>query len=187
VSKLSDIQVLADATMREFGRIDVLVNNAGIHFDEAALDVTEEHWDRIIDTNLKGVFFCSQIIGRIMVEQQKGKIINISSTFGLVGFRNRAAYASSKAGVTNLTRVLAIEWGPYNINVNGIAPTATRTSLNEDLFADPEWRKRVLRLIPVGRFCQPQDLVGALVYLASDASDMVTGITIPVDGGWTAW
>lgn len=187
VSKLSDIQALADATMGEFGRIDVLVNNAGTHIDESALDVTEEHWDRVIDTNLKGLFFCSQIIGRVMVDQQKGKIINVSSTFGLVGFKNRAAYASSKAGVTNLTRVLAIEWGSYNVNVNAIAPTATRTSINENLFADAEWRKRVLRLIPVGRFCQPKDLMGTVVYLASDASDMVTGVTIPVDGGWTAW
>ena len=187
VSKVNDIQKLSDATMREFGHIDILVNNAGIHIEEAALDVTEEHWDRVIDTNLKGVFFCSQIIGRVMVEQRKGKIINVSSTFGLVGFRNRAAYSSSKGGVTNLTRVLAIEWGPYNVNVNGIAPTATRTSINENLFADPAWQERVLRLIPVGRFCETQDLVGAVVFLASDASDMVTGVTLPVDGGWTAW
>lgn len=187
VSKVSDIQKLSDATMSEFGHIDILVNNAGTHIDEAALDVTEEHWDLVIDTNLKGVFFCSQIIGRVMVEQRKGKIINVSSTFGLVGFKNRAAYSSSKGGVTNLTRVLAIEWGPYNVNVNGIAPTATRTSINENLFADPAWRERVLRLIPVGRFCQTQDLVGAVVFLASDASDMVTGVTLPVDGGWTAW
>jgi len=187
VSKLSDIQELSDATMSEFGHIDILVNNAGTHVDEAALDVTEEHWDLVIDTNLKGVFFCSQIIGRVMVEQRKGKIINVSSTFGLVGFKNRAAYSSSKGGVTNLTRVLAIEWGPYNVNVNGIAPTATRTSINENLFADPAWRERVLRLIPVGRFCQTQDLVGAVIFLASDASDMVTGVTLPVDGGWTAW
>lgn len=187
VSKVSDIQKLSDATMSEFGHIDILVNNAGTHVDEAALDVTEEHWDLVIDTNLKGVFFCSQIIGRVMVEQRKGKIINVSSTFGLVGFKNRAAYSSSKGGVTNLTRVLAIEWGPYNVNVNGIAPTATRTSINENLFADPAWRERVLRLIPVGRFCQTQDLVGAVIFLASDASDMVTGVTLPVDGGWTAW
>ena len=187
VSKVSDIQELSDATMSEFGHIDILVNNAGTHVDEAALDVTEEHWDLVIDTNLKGVFFCSQIIGRVMVEQRKGKIINVSSTFGLVGFKNRAAYSSSKGGVTNLTRVLAIEWGPYNVNVNGIAPTATRTSINENLFADPAWRERVLRLIPVGRFCQTQDLVGAVIFLASDASDMVTGVTLPVDGGWTAW
>lgn len=187
VSKVKDIQVLADATMGEFGRVDILVNNAGIHFDESALDATEEHWDRIIDTNLKGLFFCSQIIGRLMVKQQKGKIINISSTFGLVGFKNRAAYAASKGGVTNLTKVLAIEWGPYNVNVNAIAPTATRTSLNEKLFADPNWRTRVLSLIPMGKFCEPKDLVGAVIYLASDASDMVTGVTLPVDGGWTAW
>ena len=86
-----------------------------------------------------------------------------------------------------LTKVLAIEWGPYNVNVNAIAPTATRTTINEELFANPQWRKNVLARIPIGRFCEPTDLVGAVVYLASDASDMVTGITLPVDGGWTAW
>jgi len=187
VSRLSDIQELADATMGEFGRVDILVNNAGIMIDESSFDVTEEHWDRVMNTNLKGLFFCCQIIGRLMVSQKKGKIINMSSTFGLVGFRNRAAYAASKGGVTNLTRALAIEWGPYNVNVNAIAPTATRTSVNEQQFADPKWRAHVLSLIPVGRFGQPKDLVGAVVYLAGNASDMVTGVTLPVDGGWTAW
>lgn len=122
-----------------------------------------------------------------MIRQEKGKIINVSSTFGLVGYEKRAVYAASKGGVVRLTKVLAIEWDPYNINVNAIAPTATRTSLNAHLFDDAEWRKEVVRRIPIGRFCEQKDLVGAAVYLASDASDMVTGVTLPVDGGWTAW
>lgn len=187
LTKLTDIQTLADAAMAEFGRIDILVNNAGININKSALEMTEEDWDFVLDTNLKSYFFSSQIIGRLMVEQRKGKIINISSTFGLVGFEKRAGYASSKGGITILTKVLAIEWGPYNVNVNAIAPTATRTTINEELFANPQWRKNVLARIPIGRFCEPADLVGAVVYLASDASDMVTGITLPVDGGWTAW
>lgn len=187
LTKLSDIQAVANASVAEFGRIDVLVNNLGININKPALEMSEEEWDRVLDTNLKSYFLCSQVIGKLMVEQRKGKIINISSTFGLVGFEKRSAYASSKGGIVQLTKVLAIEWGPYNVNVNGIAPTATRTAINEELFANPQWRKEVLARIPIGRFCEPKDLVGAVVFLASDASDMVTGVTLPVDGGWTAW
>ena len=187
VTNLSDIQALADATLAEFGRVDILVNNAGMNINEPVLDVTEEHWDRIMDTNLKGLFFCSQIFGRVMVEQRQGKIVNVSSTFGLVGYEQRSVYAASKGGVTQLTKVLAIEWAPYNVNVNAIAPTATHTPMNAALFADPVWREEVLRRIPAGRYCEPEDLVGAVVFLSSDASDLVTGITLPVDGGWTAW
>ena len=186
-TKLSDIQALADAAVTDFGRVDILVNNAGININKSALEMTEEDWDRVLDINLKSYFFCSQIIGRLMVEQRKGKIINVSSTFGLVGFEKRSAYASSKGGIGQLTKVLAIEWGPYNVNVNAIAPTATLTAINKELFANPEWRKGVLARIPIGRFCEPKDLVGAVVFLASEASNMVTGITLPVDGGWTAW
>lgn len=187
ITVLSEIETLAEATKSALGKIDILVNNSGTNVHEPALEVTEEHWDRIINTNLKGLFFCCQIIGRIMVEQRRGKIVNIGSTFGLVGNENRSVYCASKGGVTQLTKVLAIEWASHNINVNAIAPTATRTPMNEKLFADPEWRKEVLRKIPAGRFCHPEDLVGAVVYLSSEASDMVTGVTLPVDGGWTAW
>ena len=186
-TKSSDFKVMTEAAMAAFGRIDILVNNAGININKFCLDMTEEEWDLVMDTNLKSYFLASQAVGRIMVEQKKGKIVNISSTFGLVGFEKRSAYASSKGGVGQLTKVLAIEWGPYNVNVNAIAPTATRTTINEELFANEEWQKNMLARLPVKRFCQPVDLVGTAVYLASDASDMVTGITIPVDGGYTAW
>ena len=118
---------MTEAAMAAFGRIDILVNNAGININKFCLDMTEEEWDLVMDTNLKSYFLASQAVGRIMVEQKKGKIVNISSTFGLVGFEKRSAYASSKGGVGQLTKVLAIEWGPYNVNVNAIAPTATRT------------------------------------------------------------
>jgi 2-deoxy-D-gluconate 3-dehydrogenase len=187
VTKAKDIQQMADASVATFGRIDVLVNNAGININKTALDLTEEDWDLVLNTNLKSYFLASQAVGRFMVKQRKGKIINISSTFGLVGFEKRAAYASSKGGVGQLTKVLAIEWGPYNVNVNAIAPTATRTTINEELFANEAWQKFMLDRLPVKRFCRTVDLVGATVFLASDASDMVTGITLPVDGGWTAW
>ncbi|OGP88451.1 MAG: 2-deoxy-D-gluconate 3-dehydrogenase [Deltaproteobacteria bacterium RBG_16_48_10] len=187
VTKAGDIQAMVDASVATFGRIDILVNNAGTNINKAALDMTEEDWDLVLDTNLKSYFLASQAAGRFMVKQRKGKIINVSSTFGLVGFEKRSAYASSKGGVGQLTKVLAIEWGPYNVNVNAIAPTATRTTLNEELFANEAWQKWMLDRLPVKRFCQPVDLVGATVFLASDASDMVTGVTLPVDGGWTAW
>ena len=187
ITKAGDIRAMADASAATFGRIDILVNNAGININKAALDMTEEDWDLVLDTNLKSYFLASQAVGRFMVKQRRGKIINISSTFGLVGFENRSAYAASKGGIGQLTKVLAIEWGPYHVNVNAIAPTATRTSINEELFANEAWQKWMLERLPVKRFCQPVDLVGAAVFLASDASDMVTGVTLPVDGGWTAW
>jgi NAD(P)-dependent dehydrogenase (short-subunit alcohol dehydrogenase family) len=186
-TKLKDIQSMADAAVAKFGRIDILVNNAGVAVHKLVLDMTEEEWDFVLDTNLKSYFLASQAVGRFMVKQRKGKIINISSTFGLVGFANRSSYCASKGGVGQLTKVLAIEWGPFNVNVNAIAPTATRTSINAELFKNEEWRKWMLERLPIKKFCEPEDLVGATVFLASDASDMVTGITLPVDGGWTAW
>lgn len=187
VTRAADIKAMADAAIAEFGRIDILVNNAGININKSCLDMTEEDWDLVLDTNLKSYFLASQAVGRYMVEQKYGKIINISSTFGLVGFENRTAYASSKGGVGQLTKVLAIEWGPYNVNVNAIAPTATRTTINEDLFANEDWQKWMLERLPVKKFAMPIDMVGAAIFLASDAAGMVTGITLPVDGGWTAW
>jgi NAD(P)-dependent dehydrogenase (short-subunit alcohol dehydrogenase family) len=187
VTKPQDIQSMADAAVAKFGRIDILVNNAGVAPHKPALDMTEEEWDFVLDTNLKSYFLASQAVGRFMVRQQKGKIINISSTFGLVGFGNMSSYCASKGGVGQLTKVLAIEWGPFNVNVNAIAPTATRTSINTERFKNEEWRKWMLERLPIKKFCQPEDLVGAAVFLASDSSDMVTGITLPVDGGWTAW
>ena len=186
-AKSSDIQAMADATLSEFGHVDILVNNAGININKTCLEMTEEEWDLVLTTNLKSYFLASKIVGRLLVEQKKGKVINMSSTFGLVGFEKRSAYAASKGGVSQLTKVLAIEWGPFNVNVNAIAPTATRTSINEELFSNEEWRKNMLARLPVKRFCQPADLVGAAVFLASDASDMVTGVTLPVDGGYTSW
>lgn len=183
----SDIQAMADATLSEFGHVDILVNNAGININKTCLEMTEEEWDLVLATNLKSYFLASKIVGRLLVQQKRGKVINMSSTFGLVGFERRSAYAASKGGVSQLTKVLAIEWGPFNVNVNAIAPTATRTSINEELFSNEEWRKNMLARLPVKRFCQPADLVGAAVFLASDASDMVTGVTLPVDGGYTAW
>ena len=187
VRKIPEIHAMVRETVKAFGHIDILVNNAGINIPQWAVDVTEEAWDTIIDTNLKGLFFCAQAVGKVMIEQKKGKIINISSQAGSVGILYRAAYCSSKGGVNLLTKVLAIEWAKYNIKVNAIAPTFVETPLSRTMFQQKEgFREYVLGNIPLGRIGKPEDVVGAIIYLASDASDLVTGHVLLIDGGWTA-
>ena len=175
------------AAMAAFGRIDILVNNAGINRPKDAFDVTEEDWDAILGVNLKGLFFLSQQVGRHMRDAGGGKIINMASIMGVVGYYQRAAYCSSKAAVVNLTRVLAIEWAPFKINVNAIGPTFVVTPLTQAYFDDPQKSEELVSRIPWGRAGQPEDVVGAAVFLASDAAELVTGHTMLVDGGWTAW
>jgi 2-deoxy-D-gluconate 3-dehydrogenase len=186
VTSLKSIQRMVEKSLQQFSRIDILVNNAGINVPKNALDVTEDDWDRVLDVNLKGVFFCAQAVGREMVKRKSGKIINIASQNGVVGYHQRAAYCSSKAGVVNLTRVLAIEWAPYRVNVNAVAPTFVLTPLTEKMFANPVFSREIHRRIPLGRLGKPEDVSGAVVFLASPASDLVTGHTLLVDGGWTA-
>ena len=172
--------------VQEMGRIDVLVNNAGVNIPKDALEVTEEDWDGVLDVNLKGLFFMSQRTAREMIRTGSGKIVNITSQNGVVGYYKRAAYCSSKAGVVNLTRVLAIEWAQYNINVNAVGPTFILTPLTQATFDDPVLREDLLSRIPLGRVGQPEDVVGSVVFLASAAADLITGHTLLVDGGWTA-
>ena len=187
VTEQASIQALVDRVLDEWGRIDILVNNAGMNIRQFAVDLTEDAWDQIIDTNLKGVVFCSQAVGRHMVERgEGGKIINISSQLGVVGEGQRIAYCASKAGVVNVTRVLALEWAPHQVNVNAIAPTYVRTPLVDKLLADDAVRENIVRRIPLGRVAEPEEIAGAVVFLASPASDFVTGHTLLVDGGWTA-
>jgi NAD(P)-dependent dehydrogenase (short-subunit alcohol dehydrogenase family) len=187
VTSLESIDAMVEAALDRFGQIDILVNNAGINIPEPALEVTEEHWDRLLDINLKGVFFCAQKVGKVMVARGQGKIINISSQMGLVGGRLRAAYCSSKGGVVQLTKVLAIEWSKQGVNVNGVAPTFLKTPFTAPMFENEAFRTEVLRNIPLGRIGEVEDVLGAIIFLASSASDLVTGHTILVDGGWTAW
>ena len=186
VRDLASIDAMVRAAVAEMGRIDILVNNAGINIPRPALEFTEEEWDAVLDINLKGVFFCSQRVAREMVEGGGGKIVNIASQNGVVGYYKRAAYCSSKAGVVNLTRVLAIEWAEHGIRVNAVGPTFILTPLTQSTFDDPVLREDLLRRIPLGRVGQPEDVVGAVVFLASPAADLVTGHTLLVDGGWTA-
>lgn len=187
VTQVASIQTFVGRVIEEWGRIDILVNNAGINIPRLAVDITEDEWDRVLDTDLKGVFFCSQAVGRHMIERGGGgKIINVSSQMGVVGYRYRAHYCSAKAGVINLTRVLAFEWADYQINVNAVAPTFVETPLTAPMFEDPSFRQEVLSRIPLGRLGTPVDVAGAIVYLASPAADFITGHALLIDGGWTA-
>jgi 2-deoxy-D-gluconate 3-dehydrogenase len=187
VTRLPMIGEAVDQVVRQFGKIDILVNNAGINIPRLALDVTEEDWDRVLDVNLKGLFFVAQAVGqKSMVIGSGGKIINIASQNGVIGYFYRAAYCASKAGVVNLTRVLALEWAKYKINVNAIGPTFVETPLTRPMFENAEFKADVLSRIPLARLGKPEDIAGAVVYLASPAADLVTGHTLLVDGGWTA-
>lgn len=171
------------------GRLDVLVNNAGINIPKLAMDVTEEEWDRVLDVNLKGVFFVAQAAGRVMRDQTPpgGCIVTIASQMGLVGYWDRAAYCSSKAGVVNLTRVLAIEWAQYNIRANAVCPTFVETPLTTPMFEkDPALKEDVLSRILTGRLATPEEVAAAVVFLAGPGAAMVNGHALAVDGGWTA-
>jgi NAD(P)-dependent dehydrogenase (short-subunit alcohol dehydrogenase family) len=186
VTKIPEIHAMVGQSLKAFGHIDILVNNAGINITQWAVDVTEEAWDRVIDTNLKALFFCAQAVGKVMIQQKKGTIINISSQTGTIAIPQRAVYCSSKGGVNQLTKVLAIEWAQYNINVNAIAPTFIETPFSKPMFEKEGFREYVLGNIPLGRVGQPEDVTGAVIYLASEASNLVTGHVLLVDGGWTA-
>jgi len=186
ITQKIDIEKGVEKALQHFGRIDILVNNAGINIPKPALEVTEEDWRRVMDSNLTGLFFCCQAVGRIMINQKNGKIINISSQTGTVAIKLRAAYCASKAGVNLLTKVLALEWGPHNINVNAVAPTFIETPMTKPMLENQAFREMVLSKILLGRVGQPKDVLGAVIYLASPASDLVTGHVLLVDGGWTA-
>ncbi len=176
---------LVDTCVQEMGRIDVLVNCAGINRTQLAEDVTEENWDAVHNINLKSLFFICQAAGREMIKHHRGKIINISSQAGSVAIPFRAAYCSSKGGVDQLTRVLALEWSKYNINVNAVAPTFVETEMTKKMLGDPEFKKFVLDSIPLGRMANPEEDAYPVLFLATEYADMITGHVLLVDGGWT--
>jgi len=186
ISSIDEINRAVEVSLQEFGRIDILVNNAGIVIPQPAENVDEESWDKTMGTNLKGLFFCAQRFGKVMMKQRKGKIIHISSILAFTALDKHIAYCASKGGVTMITKCLALEWGKYGINVNCIAPTFIRTPLSAPNVNNPKMRAWILERTPIGRIGEPEDVVGAAIYLASPASDLVTGETIMVDGGWVA-
>jgi len=178
---------LASETVSRMGRVDILVNNAGINIRKPVLELSAEEYRQVLATNLEGYFLCARAFGSHLVAQGSGKVINISSIMGRVALANQAAYASSKGGIEQLTKVLAIEWAPHNVQVNAIGPTYFETELTRPLFEDPDRRDLITARTPMGRWGQPHELAGAVIFLASHASDYVTGHTLLVDGGWTAW
>jgi NAD(P)-dependent dehydrogenase (short-subunit alcohol dehydrogenase family) len=187
VTDRQSVQRLADVVMDELGRIDILVNNAGTAITKPAEDLTEEDWDRVIDVDLKGVFLCSIIFGRLMIAQRKGKIVNIASTLGLVGDRQVLPYCVAKGGVVQMTRALALEWAKHNIQVNALCPGYVKTPMNEaDIMGNDRIYKHIIGKTPMRRMGEVAELVEPLLFLASDASSYMTGQMLVVDGGWTA-
>jgi NAD(P)-dependent dehydrogenase (short-subunit alcohol dehydrogenase family) len=173
-------------TVQRFGRLDILVNNAGLGTNHDALEATEEEWDELFAVNVRGLFFTCQSAGRRMVAQRYGRIVNMASQAGLVGIPRHAAYSASKGAVIALARVLALEWSPFGVTVNSVAPTFIRTSGTAARLDRPEFLADVLERLPVGRVGTTTDVAGAVLYLASPAAALVTGTVLVVDGGWTA-
>lgn len=185
VSKKQDVDAMAEKTVERFGRIDALVNNAGALFQEPFLTSTEEQYYKIYDVNVKGLFLCAQAVARQMIKQKKGKIINVSSIAAIVGQANLSLYSSSKGAVLSLTRAMALELAPHNIQVNAILPGTTETPMAADALANPETRAQLTSGIPLGRLGKPEDHVGAVLYFASEESNWCTGQTLIVDGGYS--
>ena len=184
VSKSDQVKTLIEKLLKEFGRIDILVNNAGISpFTVPIEDLREDGWDKIINTNLKGIFLCTQTAGREMIKQKQGKIINMTSIGGVVGFPGQAAYCVSKAGIIMVTKMFALEWGKYNINVNAIGPGMVETQLTKKYLENKDLVTERLKRTPLGRFSQPWDIVGGALFLASSLSNYMTGQTLFIDGG----
>ncbi len=186
VTRLREIRQAVEAAVAHFGRLDILVNNAGVAPENPAEDVREEDFDLTLAVNLKGTFFASQAAGRVMIEQKHGRIINVGSQAGFVALPKESVYCMTKAAISHLTRCLAVEWGPYNVTVNAVAPTFIRTPGTDECLADDAFRADVLSRIALGRIGEPMEVAGAVVYLASPAASLVTGATLLIDGGWTA-
>ena len=183
---VASIRSAVDGVVRRHGRLDVLVNNAGLGTNHDALGATEEEWDDLLAVNVKGLFFACQAAGRHMVERGYGRIVNMSSQAGHVGIRRHAAYCASKGGVELLTKVLALEWGPHGVTVNAVAPTFIRTPGTAERLDRPEFVADVLARIPVGRVGTTAEVAAAVLFLASPAASLVNGTSLLVDGGWTA-
>jgi len=185
IKECSKIPETIKMIIDEFGRIDILINNAGICFRELALEVSEKNWDNTFDVNLKGLFFITKEVAKYMIKQEKGKIINISSMNSITGLLGHVSYNATKAGITGVTQVLAMEWARYGINVNSIAPTFAKTEMASHVFNNKEKYNEIINNIPLRRLADPMEIGAAAVFLASPASDFITGVLLLVDGGWT--
>lgn len=186
VSSSKEVEAMIKTTVDKFGKIDILVNNAGIALMKPFKDMTEEDWDKVLSVNLKSVFLCSKAVLPELIKQGKGKVINIASIAGQIGFAQSSAYCASKAGIINLTRVMALELAQHKINVNAIGPGVIKTAMTKQFLEDPKMKEMLLSQTPWGRFGKPEDIANAAVFLASDQADFITGTTLFVDGGWLA-
>jgi len=186
VTKLADVERLVADVEAELGQVDILINNAGINIRGAINQLTEADWDAVIDTNLKGPFLCARTVGPAMVKRGWGRVISLSSVLGKIALPGRAPYASSKAGVINLTRVLALEWAGTGVTANAICPGAFATEMNRQLLDDPVKYKEFVSRIPMGRWGDLDEMAGIVVFLASPAASYVTGAAVSVDGGWSS-
>jgi NAD(P)-dependent dehydrogenase (short-subunit alcohol dehydrogenase family) len=185
VSKRDDAKKMVLMAMNAFAKIDVLVNCAGVWIPgQTLIECSDENWDRVIDTNLKGTYLCCQAAGKMMIEQKSGCIINMSSQVGLTPGAGAGAYPISKAGIIMLTRQLALELAGYNIRVNAIAPGIVKTDFNAAFWIDPKIEKQTAGMVPIGRLAEPEDIAQAALFLASDSSSYVTGEVLCVNGGW---
>lgn len=183
---VAQVREMVNQVHAAFGQINILINNAAWTDTVPALEVTEEEWDQTMDTCLKGLFFTSQAVARIMIEQGRGKIVNLGSTLGETAFAGRSVYAAAKAGVHHLTRALAYEWAAEGVYVNAVAPCVTETATRRNLFERAGYKEWLLgEMLPIGRWGQPDDPLGATLFLCSSFSDMVVGHVLMVDGGWT--
>jgi 2-deoxy-D-gluconate 3-dehydrogenase len=186
VSHVDQVRAMIDKATAEFGRVDILVNNAGWTGTTPAIDVTEDEYDRTMAASLKSVFFACQAAARVMIPQGGGKIINIGSNFGVVAFQGRSVYAAAKAGVHHLSRALSLEWAKQGVIVNVVAPCITETDSRKVILERPGYKEWATgQMLPAGRWNQPDDLVGAVLFLSSHMADMVVGHVLMVDGGWT--
>jgi len=187
MARPEQIRQAFDRTLQEFGRLDILVNNAGIAPDNLAENVTEADFDQTVAINLKGTFFACQAAGKIMIQQKGGCIINMGSQAAFAALPTESIYCMTKAGISHLTKCLAVEWGKYNINVNAVAPTFIHTPGTQGALADAEFRQDVIdRIAALHRIGEPIEVAGAVVFLASPAASLITGHTLVIDGGWTA-
>ena len=187
VSKERDIKALVEKTVKRFGKLNIMVNNAGIALMGSVDATTEKDWDKVMDVNLKGVFFGMKHAAKQMVKQGKGgRIINISSIAGIVGFQGASAYCASKGGVTELTREAALDYAKHNITVNAINPGVIQTDMTKPMLKDKAMARMFLQNTPVGRIGKPEDIGNAALFLALDESSFITGHNLVVDGGWTA-
>lgn len=187
IQDISSIQSLFNEAKAQFGKVDILINNAGTSFAKSALEITEEEWKNVLDTNLTGLFFSCQSAGQLMVEQGRGKIVNIASVMGVVGDVFISPYVASKGGVVQLTKALALEWARHKINVNAVGPGYVKTDMTiEALEENEKFHSHVMEKTPLRRFGEPEEIAAAVLYLSSDEADYVTGHTLFVDGGWVS-